>query len=551
MSNKDPKLSMLGRDSLAGMAPVVLATAVAIALGATPVTALSAVNILNPSGGSTATDGLRIYTENARYQVSRLGLKQVYQETDSGGPTFTPGTLTFALYADGTKFVPDYPSVSETGGFQWFYYSGNSAPIVEWTSTGNTLTDLTDGNWRNVETLTASHNSRNYVMTVTTDYTSPNTFAELTVSIDLPAGLAAPVALYLVSDFYLAGGDSGPTATGLVGDRRYVVQTRALVGGSIAVGGILESDGAVNTFTSYKGGVYREGYGADIFASVTQCFGPCDGSAYPNTVDPASTDAGVAAHWVVDLTTEATTFTRKVKVYFSDALPSSGIATMTSITNVDPSPVLTGGQYTVSGQVSLEDSAGAPSTLPGKVDVLVDGSEFCTDSDLTDLEAGIYEFSCSGTAGDPGEYGVEATYTDTSDPQTYITSADTADQTVNAPPPVSCDGFFTPVDRHPTVNRANAGRTIPLKWRCTNDGVPVDTVPEDFQVTSTGCNSDTAASALTDSIEEYAGKSGLISQGNGYWQFNWATPKGYANSCRTAIVTFDGVEISADFRFVR
>lgn len=546
MSYKDPKLSMLGRDALAGMAPVVLATAVAIALGATPTAALAAVNILNPSGGNTATDGLRIYTENARYQVSRVGLRQVYQESGLYGSTFTPGTLTFALYADGTKFVPDYPAVPETGGFQWSF-SGNSAPLVEWISTDNTLTDLTGGNWRNVETLTASHNSRNYVMTVTTDYTSPNSFAELTVSIALPAGLAAPVALYLVSDFFLAGGDAGPTATELDGGRRYVVQTRDLSGGT-AVGGILESDGAVNTFTSYKGGLYTEGYGGRPLGS---CFGPCDGSAYPNTVNPVSTDAGVAAHWVADLTTEAAIFTRKVKLYFSDALPSSGIATMTSITNVDPSPVLTGGQYTVSGQVSLEDSAGAPSTLPGKVDVLVDSSDFCTDSDLTELEGGIYGFSCSGTAGAPGIYEVEATYTDTSEPQTYVTSADTASQTVNAPPPTSCDGFFAPVDRRPTVNRANAGRIIPLKWRCTNDGVPVDTVPADFKVTSSGCSADAATSTLADSIEEYAGKSGLISQGNGYWQFNWATPKSYANLCRTTTITFDGTTLSADFQFKR
>ena len=35
------------------------------------------------------------------------------------------------------------------------------------------------------------------------------------------------------------------------------------------------------------------------------------------------------------------------------------------------------------------------------------------------------------------------------------------------------EGFFSPIDNLPTVNKANAGSTVPVKWRITLNGVPV------------------------------------------------------------------------------
>jgi hypothetical protein len=55
----------------------------------------------------------------------------------------------------------------------------------------------------------------------------------------------------------------------------------------------------------------------------------------------------------------------------------------------------------------------------------------------------------------------------------------------------------------------------------------------------------------TDTIEEYAaGASGLQYAGDGYWQFNWKTPKTYAGQCRTMVLTLgDGSKHEADFKF--
>jgi hypothetical protein len=53
-----------------------------------------------------------------------------------------------------------------------------------------------------------------------------------------------------------------------------------------------------------------------------------------------------------------------------------------------------------------------------------------------------------------------------------------------------------------------------------------------------------------DAIEEFAGFSGLQYSGDGYWQFNWKTPKTYAGQCRRMVLTLgDGSTHVADFKF--
>lgn len=54
-----------------------------------------------------------------------------------------------------------------------------------------------------------------------------------------------------------------------------------------------------------------------------------------------------------------------------------------------------------------------------------------------------------------------------------------------------------------------------------------------------------------DAVETYSGGSGLQYQGDGNWQFNWATPKAYAGSCRVLRVNLADGEINhtAQFQF--
>jgi probable HAF family extracellular repeat protein len=117
--------------------------------------------------------------------------------------------------------------------------------------------------------------------------------------------------------------------------------------------------------------------------------------------------------------------------------------------------------------------------------------------------------------------------------------------------PFRFEGFFAPVDNPPVVNKAKAGQTIPITWRLTDDaGVGVSD-PASFVSLSSGSTS-CSANDPTDTIETYApGSSGLEYLGNGYWQFNWKTPKSYAGQCRIVRLNLSdgGTGRTASFHF--
>ncbi|MGH3070697.1 MAG: PxKF domain-containing protein [Gaiellaceae bacterium] len=112
-------------------------------------------------------------------------------------------------------------------------------------------------------------------------------------------------------------------------------------------------------------------------------------------------------------------------------------------------------------------------------------------------------------------------------------------------------GFFQPVDND-LLNRANAGRAIPLKWRLVDaSGSPVtDLAAVSITTITLGCATLTEG---LDAIEEYAaGASGLQNLGDGFYQVNWKSPSAYAGTCkRLRLDLGEGVYRTVDFRFVK
>ncbi len=119
-------------------------------------------------------------------------------------------------------------------------------------------------------------------------------------------------------------------------------------------------------------------------------------------------------------------------------------------------------------------------------------------------------------------------------------------------PTLVFEGFFNPIDNPPTLNSAKAGQAIPVKWRVTGmDGQPVSD-PESFvSITSYEVSCETFSGESASAVDEYAaGSSGLQYLGDGWWQFNWRTPKTYAGHCRTMKLTLsDQKEYTANFSF--
>ncbi len=111
------------------------------------------------------------------------------------------------------------------------------------------------------------------------------------------------------------------------------------------------------------------------------------------------------------------------------------------------------------------------------------------------------------------------------------------------------NGFTSPVNQ-PAINSAQAGQTIPFKWQLLYpsnaalgfNGGPVTNLslvvppaaPTTFpfltldivgECTNTSSSSDTSVPVDTES------QNGLVNQGNGFYQYNWQTPKTLANQC--------------------
>ena len=113
-------------------------------------------------------------------------------------------------------------------------------------------------------------------------------------------------------------------------------------------------------------------------------------------------------------------------------------------------------------------------------------------------------------------------------------------------------GFFPPV--RTLEKKAQAGRTIPLKWRLTltADGSFV-TDPSVFVAVksySVDCTT-LVGDPTTAVIEKNPGKARLHYIANGRWRFNWKTLKAYRHSCRMMFVEFSDGSTSPSvlFRF--
>jgi hypothetical protein len=112
------------------------------------------------------------------------------------------------------------------------------------------------------------------------------------------------------------------------------------------------------------------------------------------------------------------------------------------------------------------------------------------------------------------------------------------------------DGFYSPIDND-FMNVVKAGQAIPAKWRLTDyNDVPIDD-PASFTglyaypISCTDYQGDPLAA-----VEEIAaGNSGLQYNDDGYWQFNWKTPKNYANTCQAMYVLFNSGATSPVVKF--
>jgi hypothetical protein len=111
------------------------------------------------------------------------------------------------------------------------------------------------------------------------------------------------------------------------------------------------------------------------------------------------------------------------------------------------------------------------------------------------------------------------------------------------------EGFFSPVNNQPTLNRVNAGRAIPIKFSLGGDrglGVLADGYPKSQDV---ACDS----TAPVDGVEETvsADSSGLsYDAASGRYVYVWKTDRAWAGTCRQLVLKLeDGSTHRVTFTF--
>jgi hypothetical protein len=247
-------------------------------------------------------------------------------------------------------------------------------------------------------------------------------------------------------------------------------------------------------------------------------------------------------------------FSSPVSVQYScfDAEPGSGVASCPSDVTVTGEgthrvvgTVIDGAGHFSDGTVTFGIDMTAPVvTVTG----VTDGATYalgsvpaagCNTSDALSGVATNATLSVSGTFGS-----VTATCSGAADNAGNTNSASVT-YTVAWP----FTGFFAPVDNQPTLNVANAGSAIPIKFSLGGDrglGIFASGSPSSRTI---ACPS----AAAPDQIEQTvaASTSGLTyDSSTDLYNYVWKTTKSWAGTCRELLLTFvDGTTQKASFRF--
>lgn len=109
------------------------------------------------------------------------------------------------------------------------------------------------------------------------------------------------------------------------------------------------------------------------------------------------------------------------------------------------------------------------------------------------------------------------------------------------------NGFFSPVDNPGVVNVAKGGSTIPVKWSLNG----VSALSSKLSMTSGPVVCETLGNAVdTIEVSSTGGTSFRYDAAADQFIFNWATLKGWVNTCRQIIVMLDdGTQRFAYFKF--
>jgi hypothetical protein len=257
-------------------------------IGISPATAqVSGQAIINSSGGTNSTDGLKIYFGGSQLQVFRDGSPQLYGADD--------------LPEDGDDDMGNgiFMTVGTGGEAQTVYPNGWTAVTTGGSAESGSA----------AATLTAEVDGLTYTVKVTIDYVRPNQFFNVTLELTVPAGNTKPVRLYHQFDALLGGSDSG----------NQFFNASPLFAGVTSTTAPFNVEGVIGEGLNYFAGRYDCPTGGE---------GSCGqiprGEDLTNTVDTTEgIDNGFAYQWPA--VTAAGTYTNSAILTFSSCRPDEAL----------------------------------------------------------------------------------------------------------------------------------------------------------------------------------------------------------------------------------
>lgn len=260
---------------------------------------------INASGGTNATDGLKIVYGSAQLQVFRLGSGQIYD------PSMSPSSTTNTNLDQGIYLQVGTTTV----GPDQFAYAGGTQTRVDWdtiTTTGGSAS----GSGTITTTLSKTLPTGLYTVAITIGYTLPNDYFTMTAIVTIPAGNTGTVRLYHELDTFLGASDNGPGF--------FQAGPPAIVG--------VQQPGVVEAFR-YRSGPAWSGYYSAFYDDESDGApgAPNNGVDYGNTIDPSpSTDNGIAIDYNLGSTPGQTTVA--YDLIFSASLAATPVTTTPALT---------------------------------------------------------------------------------------------------------------------------------------------------------------------------------------------------------------------------
>ena len=339
------------------------------------------VAVLNSDGGVTSSDGLRIKIGKGWRSVVRNNLAQTYSTSAGRWRSTTVPAVWNANAAEqpfnGVMLVIGSTVVCWGTSFSLcfltnIYGTGGSTALSStyWDSAVTTMTSATSATTVLEKTLSGVL----YRLTMTTAYTSPSSYADVTYELTIPTGTnTSNVRLYDGIDMFLDGNDFGPVKSFTSGGS---LQTLVQYN-STGVGGFREI--STYPFGSWNGAQYQclfgsippttnvNGYNCPNGSGNTTSdagggYGPYNGTDYPNLLSSnLSGDSGVAIAWDLGTVTTAAPVTKRATLYFG-ALSTCSDCTFAP-TFTASTPPTTGTAATAYSSYTFTASGSTPMTF--------------------------------------------------------------------------------------------------------------------------------------------------------------------------------------------